>query len=76
MEKEIIKIEAVRKADSEVSVMISLQGTPEETQRVMTDVVLQLNDCLNRAGIGKVKNAFWLCMQDIINDELEKRAAK
>lgn len=76
MEKEVIKIEAVRKNDGDLSVLISLQGTPEETQKVMTDIVLQVNDCINRAGVVKMQNGFWLCMQEIINEELEKRAKK
>ena len=76
MDKTVISIEAVRKGDGDVSVMLSLQGTPEETQRVMTDIVLQVNDCINRAGVVKMQNGFWLCMQEIINEELEKRAAK
>ena len=76
MEKEVIKIEAVRKNDGDLSVLISLQGTPEETQKVMTDIVLQVNDCINRAGVVKMQNGFWLCMQEIINEELEKRAVK
>lgn len=76
MEKEVIKIEAVRKDDGDLSVLISLQGTPEKTQKVMTDIVLQVNDCINRAGVVKMQNGFWLCMQEIINEELEKRAMK
>lgn len=76
MEKEVIKIEAVRKNDGDLSVLISLQGTPEETQKVMTDIVLHVNDCINRAGVVKMQNGFWLCMQEIINEELEKRGHK
>lgn len=76
MDKTIVSIEASRKDDEEISVMISLQGTPFETQKVMTDIVLQVNDCINNAGVAKVKNGFWLCMQETINEELEKRAQK
>lgn len=76
MEKTIVSIEASRKDEEEISVMISLQGTPFETQKVMTDIVLQVNDCINNAGVAKVKNGFWLCMQETINEELEKRAQK
>ena len=58
MERNIVTIKASRKDDEEISVMISLQGTPFETQKVMTDIVLQVNDCINNAGVAKVKKRF------------------
>ena len=74
MDKTIIAIEATRRREGELSVMISLQGSPEETQIVMKDVLIKVNDCINASGVVKVKNGFWLCLQEMINDELDMRA--
>ena len=73
MEKEINQIEATRQGKGDLSVMISLQGSPEETQIIMKDVVIKVNDAINASGIVKVNNGFWLCLQEMVNDELNER---
>lgn len=76
MNKKIITLDVTKVGEGHLETMMSINGSPEDISMAMTEIILKLNDCTNGSGMMKVKNGFWLLIQDIVNRELAERAAK
>ena len=76
MSRKIMSIEVTKVGPGHLQTMMSITGSPEDISYAMTELILKFNDCTNGSDMMKVKNGFWLLIQDMVNHELEERAAK
>lgn len=74
MEKTILDIKATRVSPEHAEVKMYASCTGEELIRVLSDLILSINDTnQNRF---KVKNGWWLMLNSEICDKLSERAKK
>lgn len=76
MNKKIMSIEVTKVGPGHLETMMSITGGPEDVSMAIAEMILKVNDCTNGTDIMKVKNGFWLLIQDIVNDQLAERSAK
>ena len=76
MNKKIMSIEVTKVGPGHLETMMSINGTPEDVSYAVTEMILKLTDCTNGSDIMRVKNGFWLMIQDMVNSELKERAKK
>lgn len=76
MNNKVITLNVTKVGEGHLETMMSINGSPEDISMAMTEILLKLNDCINGSDMMKVKNGFWLLIQDIVNKELAERAAK
>lgn len=76
MSRKIMSIEVTKVGPGHLESMVSITGSPEDISIAMTELILKLNDCTNGSDMMKVKNGFWLLIQDMVNSELKERAEK
>lgn len=76
MNRKIMSIEVTKVGPGHLESMVSITGSPEDISIAMTELILKLNDCTNGSDMMKVKNGFWLLIQDMVNHELTERAKK
>lgn len=76
MNKKIINLDVTKVGEGHLETMMSINGSPADVTFAMRELILKINDCLNESGHVKVNNAFWLTLQDDINEELAERASK
>lgn len=76
MNKKIMSIEVTKVGLGHLDTMMSITGGPEDVSMALVEVILKINDCTNGSDMFKVKNGFWLMIQDMINHELAERVTK
>lgn len=76
MNKKIMSIEVTKVGPGHLETMMSITGGPEDVSMAIAEMILKVNDCTNGTDIMKVKNGFWLLIQDMVNDQLAERSAK
>lgn len=76
MNKKIMSVEVTKVGPGHLETMMSITGSPEDVSMALTEMILKINDCTNGSDMMKVKNGFWLLIQDIVNRELAERAIK
>jgi len=76
MNKKIMSVEVTKVGPGHLETMMSITGSPEDVSMALTEMIIKINDCTNGSDIFKVKNGFWLMIQDIVNRELAERAVK
>lgn len=76
MNNKIMSVEVTKVGPGHLETMMSITGSPEDVSMALTEMILKINDCTNGSDMMKVKNGFWLLIQDVINHELAERATK
>lgn len=76
MNKKIMSVEVTKVGPGHLETMMSITGSPEDVSMALTEMILKINDCTNGSDMMKVKNGFWLLIQDIVNRELAERAIR
>ena len=76
MNKKIMSIEVTKVGPGHLETMMSITSGPEDVSMAIAEMILKINDCTNGTDIMKVKNGFWLLIQDIVNDQIAERSAK
>lgn len=76
MNKKIMSVEVTKVGPGHLETMMSITGSPEDISMALVEMIIKINDCTNGSDMMKVKNGFWLLIQDIINKELAERAKK
>ena len=76
MKQKIMSVEVTKVGPGHLESMVCITGSPEDLSIALTELILKLNDCTNGSDMMKVKNGFWLLIQDMVNNELKERAAK
>lgn len=76
MKQKIMNVEVTKVGPGSFDTMISIHGSPEDVSYAIIEIILKINDCTNGSDMMKVKNGFWLMIQDMVNHELAEKAAK
>ena len=76
MNKKIITLDVTKVGEGHLETMMPINGSPDDVTYAMVELILKINDCTNGSDMMKVKNGFWLLIQDIVNKELAERAEK
>lgn len=76
MNKKVITLDVTKVGEGHLETMMSINGSPEDISMAVIEVILKLNDCVNGSDMLKVKNGFWMLIQDTVNHELAERAKK
>lgn len=76
MKQKIMNVEVTKVGPGHFETMMSITGSPEDISFAVAEIILKLNDCTNSSDIVKVKNGFWLMIQDTVNHELTERTIK
>ena len=71
-----MSVEVTKVGPGHLETKMSITGSPEDVSMAITEMILIINDCTNGSDMMKVKNGFWLLVQDIVNRELAERAIK
>ena len=72
--EECFKVEATRVTPEMVSIEIKVNCTGEELTAILADAIIQISDA--EQNHFKVKNGFWLLLNDCINTKLKERSLK
>lgn len=76
MNKKIMSVEVTKVGPGHLETMMSITGSPEDISMALVEIILKINDWTNGSDMMKIKNGFWLLIQDIVNKELAERATK
>lgn len=71
---ERFRIEAVNAPGMDKNVIVDAQCTAPFMSMVLASAIVELNEKINKSNILKVKNGFWLILQDTVNDTLKELA--
>lgn len=67
-------IDAREITEKEKDLIIDMHCPAPFASSALAEAIIQINERVNAAGLLRVKNGFWVILQEMVNERLEKEA--